>query len=155
MTPKRKEVFEVRVGFGGMRVSQRAPILFLPPHINCVCLSINAVSEYFLSQRVYLPSCSVCIYCVSDVFIHTVWSEGFLWTYPEGIWNLLAVLKKTILQSAICYNFFPTSVSVVSVLIIMDHVTQSTGINLLKIKAFLPPWSFPCKQHYLLDSCLH
>lgn len=51
-----------------MRLSQGAPILFLPPHENRVYISVNAVSEYFVSQRVYHPSWSVCMYCVSDVF---------------------------------------------------------------------------------------
>lgn len=130
-TKKKGKCFEVREGFWGMRVSQGAPISFLPPYLNYVfmCLHICECSTRILSQKTYLPSWSVCKYCVSDVFIHTVWSKGFLWTFLDSIWNLLAVLKKTILQSVIYYNFFPTSVSVVSELIIWIIHSESYDIK--------------------------
>lgn len=99
---KGRLVFEVRVGFWGMRVSQGVPVLFLPSLVSWVYISVYAVSEYFLSHSIDLLSRYICMYCLSDVFIHTVWSASFLWTFPEDIWNLPAVLKKTVLQSVIC-----------------------------------------------------
>lgn len=68
-----------------MAVSQRPPILFLPPHVSCVYTPANAVSQCFLSQSGYFPSWSVRTYHVSDGFMHTVLSDGFMWIFPEGI----------------------------------------------------------------------